>query len=104
MGNLHNASWSKVRSAALPVGAGVAALLALRWRMNVLALGDEETRAVGLSPEREKLLLLVPAVLAATGARSVTSFEVPAGIFTTLIGGPFFLWLLRRSAAGYFGD
>ncbi len=152
MGNLHNASWAKVRSASPPVALGVLALVALRWRLNVVALGDEETRAVGLRPGREKLLVLVPAALAATGAtavagvialvglavphmarllvgadnarlvpvsvafggsflvlvddvaRSATAFEVPAGLFTTLIGGPFFLWLLRRSAAQYFGD
>jgi iron complex transport system permease protein len=152
MGNLHNASWAKVHSAAPPVILGVLALVVLRWRLNVVALGDEETRAVGLTPGREKLSVLVPAALAATGAtavagvialvglavphmarllvgadnrrlipvsavfggsflvlvdtaaRSVTAFEVPVGLFTTLIGGPFFLCLLRRSAAQYFGE
>jgi iron complex transport system permease protein len=144
MGNLHNASWSKVRSAAFPVLASCLALYLLRWRMNVLALGDEEARASGLNPEREKLMVLVPAALAASAsvavagiigmiglavphmvrmlvgpdnrrampasmvfggvflvlvddlARAVTPFEIPIGIFTTLIGGPFFIWLLRR--------
>lgn len=149
MGNLHNASWLKVRSALPPVSAGVALLFFMRWRMNVLALGDEETRAVGLNPEREKLLLLIPATLAASAAvavagiigmvgltvphmvrmlvgpdnrrtmpvsflfggsflvlvddlaRAITTFEVPVGIFTTLIGGPFFVWLLKKSGAGF---
>jgi iron complex transport system permease protein len=151
MGNLHNASWQKVRSAILPVTVGAAALFAMRWRMNVLALGDEETRAIGLNPEREKLLILIPATLVASAAvavagiigmvglavphmvrmlvgpdntrtlpvslafggsflvlvddlsRSITTFEVPVGIFTTLIGGPFFIYLMKRSGAG-FGD
>jgi iron complex transport system permease protein len=149
MGNLHNADWRKVRSALPPIGAGAALLFFMRWRMNVLALGDEETRAVGLNPEREKLLLLVPATLVASAsvavagiigmvgltaphmvrmlvgpdnrralpvsfafggcflvlvddlARAITTFEVPVGIFTTLIGGPFFIWLLKRSGAGF---
>jgi len=149
MGNLHNASWSGVHSALLPVGAGMALLFFMRWRMNVLALGDEETRAVGLNPEREKLLLLIPATLVASAsvavagivgmvgltaphmvrmlvgpdnrrtlpvsfffggcflvlvddlARAITTFEVPVGIFTTLIGGPFFVWLLKRSGPGF---
>lgn len=149
MGNLHNTDWSRVRSALPPIAAGMALLIFMRWRMNVLALGDEETRAVGLNPEREKLLLLVPATLVASAsvavagivgmvgltaphmvrmlvgpdnsralpvsfvfggcflvlvddlARSITTFEVPVGIFTTLIGGPFFIWLLKRSGAGF---
>jgi iron complex transport system permease protein len=35
-------------------------------------------------------------VLADTVARSVTSGEIPLGILTSLLGGPFFLWLLLR--------
>ena len=149
MGNLHNADWRKVRSALPPISVGAAALVGMRWRMNVLALGDEETRAVGLNPEREKLLLLIPATLAASAAvavagiigmvgltvphmtrmlvgpdnsrvlpvsfvfggtflvlvddlaRSITTFEVPVGIFTTLIGGPFFIYLLKHGGAGF---
>jgi iron complex transport system permease protein len=149
MGDLHNASWQKVRSALAPICAGMVVLFAMRWRMNVLALGDEETRTVGLNPEREKLLLLIPATLAASAAvavagiigmvglvvphmvrmlvgpdntrtlpvscafggtflvlvddlaRAITTFEVPVGIFTTLIGGPFFIYLLKKSGAGF---
>ena len=55
MGNLHNASWGKLESAWPLCLGGVAWLYLLRWRMNVLAMGDEETRAVGLNPDREKL-------------------------------------------------
>ena len=149
MGNLHNASWQKVRSAVLPISIGITILFAMRWRMNVLALGDVETRAVGLNPEREKLLLLIPATLASSAsvavagvigmvgltvphmvrmlvgpdntrtwpvsfafggtflvllddlARAITTFEVPVGIFTTLIGGPFFIYLLKHRGAGF---
>lgn len=149
MGNLHNGAWSKVRSAAPPILLGVVVLFFMRWRMNVLALGDEETRAVGLNPEREKLLVLIPAALAASASvavagiigmvgltvphmvrmvvgpdnrrmipvsfalggsflvlvddlsRAITSFELPVGIFTTLIGGPFFIFLLKRSGAQF---
>jgi iron complex transport system permease protein len=149
MGNLHTASWSKLRSGAIPILAGLCALFLLRWRMNVLALGDEETHAVGLNPEREKLLILIPATLIASASvavagiiamvglavphlvrmlvgpdhrrslpasialggiflvlvddlsRSMASYELPVGIFTTLIGGPFFVILLKRSGAQF---
>jgi iron complex transport system permease protein len=33
-------------------------------------------------------------------ARSLFSFEIPIGILTTLIGDPFFLYLLRKSGTG----
>ncbi len=143
MGNLHNASWSKVKSSHIPIISGLIFLLVMRWRMNVIALGDEETRAVGLNPEREKILILLPAALIASSSvavagvigmvglafphmvrmmagpdnrktqpisiafggsllllvdnfsRTVTFFEIPIGIFTTLIGGPFFVYLLK---------
>ena len=149
MGNLHTASWTKVQSAFWPIAVGTLYLFIFRWRMNVLALGDEETWAVGLNPEREKLLVLVPATLIATASvavagiismvglavphmvrmmvgpdntrtlpvsflfggsflvlvddfsRSITFFELPVGVFTTLIGGPFFIYLLKSSASGF---
>jgi iron complex transport system permease protein len=149
MGNLHNASWTKVASAIGPVMVGTAVLFFCRWRMNVLALGDDETRAVGLNPEREKLLILIPATLIASASvavagiismvglavphmvrmlvgpdntktipvsflfggsflvlvddfsRSITFFELPVGLFTTLIGGPFFIYLLKRRESGF---
>jgi iron complex transport system permease protein len=149
MGNLHNANWAKVRSALGPILVGSLWLFFLRWRMNVLALGDEETRAVGLHPEREKLLILLPATLIASAAvavagvigmvglafphmvrmmvgpdnrvttpvamafrgsflllvdnfsRTAAVFEIPLGILTTLIGGPFFIYLLKKNRMQY---
>ena len=35
-------------------------------------------------------------IIADTLARSLTSFEIPVGIVTALLGGPFFLYLLRK--------
>lgn len=149
MGNLHNATWAKLHSAAPGIVAGMGGLVLFRWRMNVLALGDEETRVVGLNPEYQKLSILIPATLAASASvavagviglvglvvphmtrmligpdntrslpaslamggsflllvddcsRAAVSYEVPIGIFTTLIGGPFFIFLLRRSRLGW---
>ncbi|MEN6438541.1 MAG: iron ABC transporter permease [Syntrophobacter sp.] len=149
MGNLHNASWAKLKSAAPLIGLGTVWLFMLRWRMNVIALGEVETRAVGLNPGRERMLILVPATLVASASvavsgviglvglvvphmvrmllgpdnrigvpacfafggtfllivddmsRALASFEIPIGIFTTLIGGPFFIYLLKKSRFGW---
>jgi iron complex transport system permease protein len=144
MGNLHTAKWSKVSSSAPPIILSAVWMLLMRWRLNVLALGDEEARAVGMNPEREKVLVLLPATLAASAAvavagiigmvglslphfarllvgadnrrlmpvtaslgavfllivddfsRSLAAYELPVGIFTILIGAPFFIVLLRK--------
>ncbi len=149
MGNLHTASWEKLRAAGWIMAGGSFWLFLLRWRMNVLALGDDETRAVGLNPERQKAMLLIASALAASAAvsvagvigmiclviphmvrmligadnqaampvcftfggsflllvddisRSAAAFEIPIGIFTTLVGGPFFIYLLKRSRVGW---
>ncbi|MFI7968132.1 iron chelate uptake ABC transporter family permease subunit, partial [Acinetobacter baumannii] len=47
MGNLHQASWQKVQYAVLPICIGLAGLFAMRWRLNLMALGAEEAQAVG---------------------------------------------------------
>ncbi len=151
MGNLHTASWAKVKSSAIPILLGCAWLFSMRWRMNVLALGEEEARAVGLNPQREKLLMILPATLVASASvavsgvigmvglavphmvrmivgsdntktlpvslvfggsfllivddlsRTLTSFEIPIGVLTTLIGGPFFVYLFKRTQRLFVG-
>lgn len=149
MGNLHTASWEKLHDSITLMTIGTFGLLLFRWRMNVLALGDDETRAVGLHPEREKAFLLLFSTLAASAAvsvagvvgmvglivphmvrmligadnmynvpvcctfggaflvivdnisRAAASFEIPIGIFTTLVSGPFFILLLKRTKIGW---
>ncbi len=71
MGNLHTASWSKIYSGGPLIFIAAACLLVLGYRMNVLAMGDEEAKAVGINPEREKLFILLPAVLATSASVAV---------------------------------
>lgn len=149
MGNLHTASWAKLKSYWWPMALGSAGLYLMRWRMNVLALGDDETIAVGLNPELQKFLVLVAGAMAASASvaaagvvsmvglvvphmvrmmigadnrslipagftfggtfllvvdnisRTAADFEIPIGIFTTLVGGPFFVFLLKRAKIGW---
>jgi len=58
MGNLHQASWQKVQYAVLPICIGLAGLFAMRWRLNLMALGAEEAQAVGVNPRWEQLILI----------------------------------------------
>ena len=149
MGNFHNASWEKFNMAVIPVLLGLAILFILRWKLNVLALGDDEAASAGLNPGRIKVWVLLAATLASSAAvavsgiiglygliiphvvrmlfgvdnqstlvmnlllggtflvvidnisRSAAGFEVPIGVFTMLIGAPFFIWLLKKSNVGW---
>lgn len=71
MGNLHNTGWQSLSSSYIPILSGVFVLFLMRWRLNVLALGDEEAKTSGIHPEKEKMIVLVAATLASSAAVSV---------------------------------
>jgi iron complex transport system permease protein len=71
MGTLSTASWSKVDLAFPWVFVGCLILIALRWRLNVLALGEEEARSVGMNLELYKLVFIVTATLVASAVVAV---------------------------------
>jgi iron complex transport system permease protein len=122
MGNLHNASWKLLSSSYIPILAGVIILFLMRWRLNVLALGDEEARTSGINPSREKIIVLIAATLASSAAVSVAGIIglygliVPhmvrmmvgpdnrqSTILNFLFGGTFLLIIddFSRTAAGF---
>lgn len=70
MGSLSNASWKSVAVAATPILLGFVAIFAVRWRINILALGDEDAASLGVNPHRLRVLLIsiVALVVAATVA------------------------------------
>ncbi len=71
MGSLAQATWSDLALTLPIIGLGVFLLVALRWRMNVLSLGDDEARAVGVNVRREKILIVIVATLTTAAATSV---------------------------------
>ena len=71
MGNMHNVSWQSLKSSYIPILAGLAILYLMRWKLNVLALGDEEAKTSGVNPERAKIIVLTAATFSASAAVSV---------------------------------
>lgn len=71
MGSLATASWPKVLIAAIPILTGVAVVLSLRWRLNILSLGDEDALSLGVPPQRTRRILLVAVALITAGAVAV---------------------------------
>ena len=58
MGNLYNVRWESLGLVSLPILAGCLVLPAFARDINVMLLGEEEARAVGLDITRVRLILL----------------------------------------------
>lgn len=149
MGGLSAVDWSTVLVACTPIVSGILVLVLLSSYLNVLSMGDEEARTLGVNVVFLRLLfiflatiisaltvilggiigwvgLLVPhiarmlvgpdnrillptaALIGATYlliadniARLLFSVEIPIGILTSLIGIPFFAFVLRKSKKGW---
>jgi iron complex transport system permease protein len=149
LGGLNGTGWNDLLGAAPPAAVGLLLLLALRWRLSVISLGEEEARALGIETHRLRLALVLAATLmtaaavalagpvgwvgllvphaarllvgpdfrrllpaaALLGGGFVTLMdalarvngpaELPLGLYTALVGAPFFLWLLASTRRGW---
>lgn len=71
LGGLNTVTWRDIPAlAAITVG-GAGFLWLLRWRFNILSLGDAEATALGINPTRLKLAIIVCATLMTAAAVSV---------------------------------
>ena len=59
MGSFTGADYKKCAIAGCAVVSGGIVLYIMRWRINVLSMGDEEARSLGLNPERERLVIIL---------------------------------------------
>ncbi|MDY0309634.1 MAG: iron ABC transporter permease [Castellaniella sp.] len=144
LGGLNAVTFQDVAYALPVLALGLVAMFLLRWRIDLLSLGDEEAVALGVPVARMRMTLVIAATLATaatisftgiigwvglvvphiarllvgpaftrllpasllgggvfllladTLARTAASIEIPLGILTSLVGAPFFLFLLAR--------
>jgi iron complex transport system permease protein len=128
---------------------GILVLMFMRWKLNVLSLGEEEAASLGVDTRCARWIIIVSATVLTTVSvsmagmigwvglviphltrmivgpnykvmlpasillgggylllvddisRSALSGEIPLGILTSLIGAPFFLYLLMRTKQGW---
>jgi len=59
MGNLAGASFAKFSIVSVPILVAMTLLVLLRWRINILSLGDEEARTLGTNPEKLRWLIIL---------------------------------------------
>lgn len=144
MGSLTKTDMDSFCWSAVPMAAGLAVILVLRWRINLLTLDEEEAKSLGIHIKRYRLIFiaastllsaaavclggligwvglmvphmaralagvdygkLIPAsamlgagylVLMDDIARSALSMELPLGVVTSIMGAPFFIFLIIK--------
>lgn len=132
-----------------PMLLGLVPLYLLRWRLNVLSMGEEEAKALGLESGRIRIIVILCATMATAAAVSISGMigfvglviphltrmivgpdykalipasmlvgsayllvvddlarvlstvEFPLGILTSVIGAPFFIYLILRNKGGW---
>jgi len=151
MGSFALADWHLARIALVGVCVGLLPVLLMRWRLNVMSMGEEEARVLGIHLRRDRMIfivcsslavslavsvsgiigwvgLMVPhlvrmvqgpdhkdlvplsiaggaafMIIADTIARAMTSFDVPVGIITAILGAPFFVFLMKKGGSESWG-
>jgi iron complex transport system permease protein len=70
-GGLWGVTWAELWRSLPLILPGLAIILMMRWRLNLLALGDETALSLGASPGRERAVLLAASVAAVAAIVSV---------------------------------
>ena len=63
MGSIAGVRESKLFWAAIPIIGGLLVLLALRWKLNLLAMGDDEARSMGVNTRAMRIIIVSSATL-----------------------------------------
>jgi len=71
LGGLTGIGWRSLPLLATLTVAGAVFFVLVRWRLNVLSLGDAEATALGMHPQRMKILLIVASTLVTAVAVAV---------------------------------
>lgn len=71
LGGLTGVTWEDLPLLAVITLAGGAFLWLVRWKLNVLSLGDEEAQTLGINPNRLKLAIMLASTLMTAAAVAV---------------------------------
>jgi iron complex transport system permease protein len=92
MGGFYFANWSDVRVVGPVVLVTVVLMVAGGWRLNVLAMGDQEAETLGIDPRRSRRVLVAAATLATAVSVSAVGVVPWIGLMTPhavrMLAGP----------------
>lgn len=72
MGSFNGADMDEIKLAAIPMVLGLAVIFALRWKINILSLGDEEARTLGVNAKRLRVVIIISASLITAASVAVS--------------------------------
>ncbi|MTK13780.1 MAG: iron ABC transporter permease [Clostridiaceae bacterium] len=72
IGSLAGAKMSQVQFVIIPMAVGVIILFLLKWQLNVLTMGDDEARTIGVNAKRIRLIILIFATMVTAASVSVS--------------------------------
>lgn len=102
MGGFYYANWHDVTVTAYTVLPCIIILSCLSWKLNLLSLGDEEARSLGVHPDRLRILFIIMATLAASVCVSVAGIIAWVGLMmphaARMMFGPDNRWVLPCAA------
>ena len=108
LGSLASVTIGDVKAVTPSVVLGLIPLVLLRWRMNVMTLGEDEARALGVDTRRLRLAVIAAATLMTAGVVSISGVVGWIGLLVPHLArflvGPDFRRLLPASillGAGY---
>jgi len=86
MGSMAQASFKDLLWGAPPILIGISILLLLRWRINVLSLGEEEAQSLGINTQRLRWLVIAAATAVTASAVSMTGIVGWVGLVIPHVG------------------
>ncbi|OPX58167.1 MAG: Cobalamin import system permease protein BtuC [Methanobacterium sp. PtaB.Bin024] len=72
MGSISSVDNSEVFIASIPIILGITILFLLRWRLNILAMGDEEAQSLGIETQKLRLIIICCCTLITAAAVSIS--------------------------------
>jgi iron complex transport system permease protein len=72
MGSLSAVDNNEVFIASIPIILGITVLFLLRWRLNILAMGDEEAQSLGIETQKLRMIIICCCTLITASAVSIS--------------------------------
>ncbi len=72
MGSLAGATIKEIGYAIIPMIIGTIPIFLLRWRINILSMGDEEARTMGVNAPRVRLIMIISSTLITAASVSIS--------------------------------
>lgn len=72
MGSLTGAKPSEIMLAAIPMAVGMVILFALRWRINILTMGDDEASTMGINAKHLRVVIILAATMATASSVAIS--------------------------------